>query len=233
MQTAAQIVEQLKALGQDGYKNILLKHGASEPLFGVKIEELKKIQKKVRKDHQLALDLYDTGIYDAMYLAGLVADDVAMSVAELEHWAATASCQMIAEYTVLWVAAESLHGRALGLKWIDSDVESVASSGWVTLAGLLSIKDDAELDLPEVAQLLQRVQRTIHQQPPRVRHTMNGFVAAVGSYVQPLMDAALQTAAAIGPVAGDGKAALSSAADAIAKVQKRGAIGRKRKTTKC
>jgi hypothetical protein len=36
------------------------------------VEELKKIQKRIKKDYQLALDLYDTGIYDAMYLAGLI-----------------------------------------------------------------------------------------------------------------------------------------------------------------
>ncbi|WP_295995656.1 DNA alkylation repair protein [Rugamonas sp.] len=234
---ATEIVQQLKALGQDSYKNILLKHGAAEPVFGVKIEELKKIQKQVKKNHQLALDLCDTGIYDAMYLAGLVADDVKMSKAELEHWVATSRCVMIGEYTVPWVAAESLHDRELGLAWIDSAEESVAASGWVALGGLLSIKDDADLDLPELKKLLQRVQQTIHQQAPRVRHTMNGFVVAVGSYVQPLTELALQTAATIGPVAGaddgGGKAVLSSAADAIAKVQKRGAIGKKRKTTKC
>src|SRR5947209_7953223 len=50
-----------------------MKHGAREPFFGVKIEDLKKIQKRIKKDYQLALDLYATGISDAMYLAGLIA----------------------------------------------------------------------------------------------------------------------------------------------------------------
>jgi hypothetical protein len=68
--TANEILDQIKPLGRDNYKQILLNHGVQEPVFGVKIEELKKIQKRVKKDYQLALDLYDTGIYDAMYLAG-------------------------------------------------------------------------------------------------------------------------------------------------------------------
>jgi len=33
-----------------------------EPCFGEKVEELKKIQKRIRKDYRLALDLYDTGV---------------------------------------------------------------------------------------------------------------------------------------------------------------------------
>ena len=39
--TAQEIVEQFKALGMASYKNILLNHGAKEPIFGVKISEMK------------------------------------------------------------------------------------------------------------------------------------------------------------------------------------------------
>ncbi len=73
--TAKAILEELRPLGSENYKRILLNHGVKEPCFGVKIEELKKIQKRIKKDYKLALDLYDTGVYDAMYLAGLIADD--------------------------------------------------------------------------------------------------------------------------------------------------------------
>ena len=234
--TAEEIVELLKTLGKDTYKKVLLDHGIKEPFFGVKIEELKKIQKKIKKDHRLALDLYDTGIYDAMYLAGLIADDLRMTQRDLQHWVVKANCPAVSEYTVPWVAAESLHGRELALEWIESKMENVASSGWATLSGLVAITDDAELDLAELKQLLQRVQKTIHQQPNRVRSVMNGFVIAVGSYVQALTDVALQIGAKIGPVVVDvgGTACkVPFAPDCIQKVQKRGAIGKKRKTTKC
>ncbi|MEP6820546.1 MAG: DNA alkylation repair protein [bacterium] len=234
--TAAEIVKQLKPLGKDTYKKVLLNHGVKEPLFGVKVEDLKKIQKKIKKDHQLALDLYDTGIYDAMYLAGLVADDLKMTKRDLQHWAAKANCATVSEYTVPWVAAESMHGRELALEWIESKQESVASSGWATLGSLVAIKDDAELDLAELKKLLERVQKTIHQQPNRVRSAMNGFVIAVGSYVLALTDVALQIGAKIGTVTVemDGTACkVAYSPDYIQKVQKRGAIGKKRKTTKC
>ena len=145
--TAEEIVEQLKPLGSDAYKKTLRNHGIKEPFFGVKIEELKKFQKKIKKDYRLALDLFNTGIYDAMYLAGLIADDLKMTKSDLQHWVATANCATVSEYTVPWVAAESLHGRELALEWIESKKESVASSGWATLSGLVAIKDDAELDL--------------------------------------------------------------------------------------
>jgi 3-methyladenine DNA glycosylase AlkD len=234
--TADEIVEQLKPLGTDAYRNVLRKHGVQEPVFGVKIEDLKKIQKRVKKDYRLALDLYDTGIYDAMYLAGLIADDPKMTKKDLRHWVQKANCAMLSEYTVAWVAAESPHGRELALEWIESKEENVAACGWATLGGLAAIKDDAELDLDELQELLQRVQKTIHQQPNRARYVMNGFVIAVGSYVRPLTDVALQTSARIGPVTVDMGGTACKVPDAAAyieKVQKRGAIGKKRKTTKC
>ncbi len=233
---AKEILEQLKPLGKDTYKKVLLNHGVKEPFFGVKIEELKKFQKRIKKDYQLALDLYDTGVYDAMYLAGLIADDQKMTKKDLRHWAETASCGGLSEYTVPWVAAESLHGHELALEWIESKKESIASSGWATLSGLVAIKDDAEFDLAELKQLLQRVQKTIHQQPNRVRYAMNGFVIAAGSYVKALTGLALQTAEKMGAVMVDmgGTACkVPSAAEYIQKVQKRGAIGKKRKTVKC
>src|SRR3954471_7660477 len=128
--TADDIMKQLKSLGADSYKKVLLNHGIKEPVFGVKIEELKKIQKRIKRDYQLALDLYDTGIYDAQYLAGLIADDARMTEKDLRHWLATANCAMLSEYTVPWVAAGSKHGRELALEWIDSRKEDVAAAGW-------------------------------------------------------------------------------------------------------
>jgi len=234
--TAEEIVGELKALGKDSYKKILLNHGVEEPVFGVKVEELKKIQKQVKKDYQLALDLYDTGIYDAMYLAGLIADDLKMTKKDLRRWAAQANCAATSEYTVPWVASESHHGRELALEWIESEKELVATAGWATLSSLVAIKEDADLDLAELKQLLERVRKTIHTQPNRVRYVMNAFVIAVGSYVKSLTDLALETAKKIGSVTvemGATACKVPSAAESIQKVQARGAIGKKRKTSKC
>jgi 3-methyladenine DNA glycosylase AlkD len=234
--TANEIVDELKSLGNEATKKTLLKHGAKEPFFGVKVEHLKKIQKRVKKDYQLALDLYDTGISDAMYLAGLIADDAAMTKQDLQRWVEKAYWYMLSEYTVAWVAAESKHGRELAMKWIESPKESIAAAGWATCSSLVATKGDDQLDLGGLKKLLQRVQKTIHQQPNRVRYTMNGFVIAVGCYVPALTEIALSTAKTIGDVSVDmgGTACkVPSAVDYIRKVQQRGSIGKKRKTAKC
>ncbi|MBI3819440.1 MAG: DNA alkylation repair protein [Planctomycetes bacterium] len=234
--TVDEIVKELKALGKEAYKNVLKNHGVQEPFFGVKIEELKKIQKRVRKNYQLALDLYDTGIYDAMYLAGLVADDFKMTKKNLKHWAEKASCNMLSEYTVPWVAAESGHGRELALEWIESKNAKIAATGWATLSGIVAMTDDAKLNMAELKQLMDRVRETIRRQPDRVQYVMNGFLIAVGSYVGSLSDAALQTAEKLGPIVvgmGNTECKVPYAPDYIQKARKRGSLGKKRKTVKC
>jgi 3-methyladenine DNA glycosylase AlkD len=235
-ESAAKIVEELKSLGSDSTKRVLMKHGAQEPFFGVKIEHLKKIQKRIKMDYQLALDLYDTGISDAMYLAGLIADDARMTRKDLQRWVKGAYWYMLSEYTVPWVASGSKHGRDLALEWIESKNELIASAGWATLSSLVATKDDAELDLPELKKLLARIEKTIHKQPNRVRGAMNQFVIAVGGYVKSLTDLAIKTGEKIGQVEvdmGDTSCQVPFAPDYIRKIQKRGTIGKKRKSAKC
>ena len=234
--TAQEIVKQIKPLGNESYRKTLSRHGVAGKVFGVKIEELKKIQKKVKKDYKLALDLYDTGIYDAMYLAGLIADDAKMTKADLRRWAKKSTSHATSQYTVAWVAAESAHGRELALEWIESADEKIASSGWATLASLVSIKDDAELDLGELKKLLARVEKTIHKAPNWVRYNMNSFVIALGCMVKGLTREAKQAAEKIGPVTvdmGDTACVVPSARMYIEKVEQRGSLGKKRATARC
>lgn len=234
--TVQQILDEIRPLGLDSYKRTMMNHGVPEPIFGVKIEDLKKIQKRIKKDHQLALDLWDTGVYDARYLAGLIADDLRMTKPQLKKWATQADCFGLREWTVPWVAASGKFGRELGLEWIESKKEGIASTGWATLSSLVSIKPDAELDLEEWKGLLDRVAEKIHSQPDRVRDVMNRFVIAVGSYCLPLKEKALEAAARIGKVdvdMGGTACKVPDAAEYIAKVEARGSLGKKRKSAKC
>lgn len=234
--TAKEVVAELSKLGSESIKKVLMRHGAREPFFGVKIEDLKKIQKRLKKDHALALELYDTGISDAMYLAGLICDPQEMKKGDLERWVKKAYWGMLSEYTVPWVAAESRHGLEVARKWIDSTKELIAAAGWATFSSLVAIKPDSELDLPELDRLLGRVQAEIHQAPNRVRYAMNGFVISIGSYVRPLADRAKATARAIGQVEVAMGGTACKTPDALAyikKVEQRGKAGVKRKTAFC
>lgn len=229
-------MEELQKLGSPSIKKVLLDHGAVEPFFGVKVADLKPIEKRLRPNYDLALQLYATGNSDAMYLAGLITDDMKMTKEDLQTWVSQAKWSLHSESTVPWVASGSGHGRELALEWIESPVEAIASAGWRTLSCLTQIKPDAELDLDEYKALLTRVKHTIHQVSNRVRYCMNGFVINCGTNVKPLTDDAIQCAKEIGEVTvmmGATACQVPYAPERIADAVAKGQIGKKRKTAKC
>ena len=238
MSTIASIMADLKKKGSEKTRTIYARHGmAGKPMFGVSIADLKVIAKTIKGQQALACGLYETGNLDAMYLAGMVADGSRMTADQLTAWAEGAEgLQMISEYTVPWVAVENAQGRELAKRWMASKKEHVASSGWTTYSGLVATKADADLDLAEIAGLLNRVVQGIGGAQNRVRHTMNGFVIAVGSYVRPLLKQAKSAAKLIGNVSvdvGDTACQVPLAMAYIQKIESAGRAGKKRKTIRC
>lgn len=80
------IMKELKNLGDEQIKHIYIKHGAKEPLYGVTTGKLKPIVKKIKKNYKLSMELYETGNYDAMYLAGMIAEPDKMSKTDFDKW---------------------------------------------------------------------------------------------------------------------------------------------------
>ena len=154
----------------------------------------------------------------------------------VQRWLDGASCPALSEFSVPWVAAGSPDGWAAGLKWIDSKKAHEAAAGWSTLAGIVSMKPDAELDLDLLRRLLARVETQIHAAPNRVRYAMNAFVISVGGYVKPLAAEALRTGKAVGVVQvdmGDTSCKVPGIVETLGKIKARGALGKKRRTVKC
>ncbi|MGZ5190332.1 MAG: DNA alkylation repair protein [Flavisolibacter sp.] len=232
--TAKEILAELKSMGKESIQHVYANHGAPSNHWGVKIGDMKKIQKKVKKDYQLSLELYDSGISDAQYFAGLIADETKMTKKDLQHWADTASWSMVSEYTVAWIAAESAHGWDLAFKWIDSKNESIQTSGWNTLASWVMLKPDDQLDIKELKLLLKRVEKELHNSTDRVKYAMNSFLIAAGAYVKELTPEAQRIAKAIGKFTidmGDTACKVPYALEYIQKVIDRGA--KKKKMARC
>lgn len=234
--TKDEVMKELEAFGDEGTKKILINHGAKEPFFGVKVQDLKKLVKKIKKDHELSLELYETGNSDAMYLAGLIADESKISKKDLDNWVKKAYWYMLSEFTVPWVAADSPHGFDLGLKWIESKTEGIAAAGWATLASWTGVTADEDLDLSKLEKLLDHVGKEIHEAPNRVRYVMNGFVIAMGGNVAELTEKAKEIGEKIGKVSvsmGKTSCKVPLATDYIKKMVDKNRIGKKRKSARC
>jgi 3-methyladenine DNA glycosylase AlkD len=231
-----EIMQELEKLGSEQTKQIYMNHGVREPYFGVKIGDLKKLVKYVIKDHELGLQLFNSGNHDAMYLAGLSVNPKIISKETLQEWAKKAYWYLIAEYTVAGVAAESDYALELAREWMKSEEEMIVVCGWSTYSNYISITPDEKLDIEEIKTLLSQVKNTIHGERNRVRYVMNGFVLSVGCYIPELIEDAKQVAEVIGKVhvdVGNTACKVPLATEYIKKVEDKNRVGMKRKTCIC
>jgi len=234
--TFIEIMTELEKLSDEQTKKTLMRHGAREPFFGVKVADLKTILKKTKKHHELSLQLFATGNSDAMYLAGLMADETKISKEQLNDWVQNAYWSYLNEFAVPWVASETKFGFELGQEWIQSDIENIVAAGWSTLSSYAAITPDEKLDIKVYSQLLDKVANEIHEAPNRVRQTMNAFVIAVGTYVKDLSDKSLATALKMGKVYVDMNGTSCKVPSAVEYINKNinaGKIGIKRKIARC
>ncbi len=232
----ADVLQALAAKATATTKRTLMRHGAPEPLFGVRIGDLKPLQRQLKGNQEVALELFATGNSDAMYLAGLIADGRAMTRRQLDAWAKGSSWHMIASCAVAWVAAEHPDGCEIARKWIDAKAPLVAIAGWSTLAAIASTTPDAALPIDDLRALLDRCATRIHSEPDRVRYVMNSFVICCGTYVAPLAEDAMATAKRIGPVSvdmGDTACQVPEAAAYILKSRRGQPVAPKRKSLRC
>ena len=237
MNTITEVMAELKQKGNPARIKMLAKHGAPVgQVYGVSVADMKLIAKKIKGEQDLACELYESGNGDASYLAGMVAKGSLMTEKQLNAWAESANWQMVSEYTIPGVATENKNARTLAIAWIESEKESVASCGWNTYSGYVTVTPDESLDMGEIEALLKKIEKEIDRAPNRVKYTMNGFVIAVGCYVLPLMKQAKATAKKLGKVEVDMQGTACKvplAGDYIVKVEKMGRAGKKRKTIKC
>lgn len=226
----------LKAHGTEQTRKIYRRHGAHDPLYGVKISDLKVVLKSHRNNHRLAIELWESGNSDAMYLAALMADKKQASPKLLRGWMQDAYWYLLSESAVAALAAESAHGWGLGLEWIQAQQEMVVAGGWAALSSWISLSDDEHIDIAAVRGHLKDISAHIHGAQNRVRYGMNNYVICVGSYITQLYAEALDTAHTIGAVTvdmGETSCKTPLASAYIEKIHNMGRTGKKRSYARC
>lgn len=230
------VMQELEALGKERTKKIYISNGAHEPLFGVATGEMKPIAKKIKNNQPLAEQLYNTGNYDVMYFAGIIADPKAMTEADFDRWMDAAYFYMLSDYVVAVTLAETDIAQEVSDKWIKSGEELRMSAGWSCYCWLLGNRPDGEFSESKLANMLEMVSNTIHDSPERTKYAMNNFIYTVGVSYLPLHDKAVETAKAVGPVEvkrDKKKSSFLIASERIQKEADKGRLGFKRKYVRC
>ncbi|MFP2909661.1 DNA alkylation repair protein [Pyxidicoccus sp. 3LFB2] len=191
-------MRELESLGSEQTRKTLLRHGAPEPLFGVKLGDLEKLRKRIKTNAGLAEALWDTGNADARMLATMVADAAAMSWEHLDAWARALNWHSLVDVFTNNVALRSPHARKAVETWASLPGEMQGRAGWQLLAALATKTEQLADD--ELSTWLPRIEQGIHSAQNRVRESMNSALIAIGGRGGALRDTALEVAKRIGKV---------------------------------
>jgi 3-methyladenine DNA glycosylase AlkD len=230
------VMRELESLGTAHTRKSYLSRGVREPLFGVATGAMKPLKKQIGVDQALADRLWDSGNYDAMYFAGMIADVGVMTEADFDRWMDGAYGPMLSDSVVAVTLAESSLAKSVADRWIRGGDEERAAAGWACYEWLLGWRPDDHFEPENVRELLELAAATIHAASPRLKRAMNRFIVAVGVSYRPLHDEALRAADAIGSVevvSNGAVATLGSAAEQIRKTAAKGRIGFKRRAVRC
>lgn len=230
------VMHELELLGTERTKKIYMQQGAREPLNGVTTGAMKPIFRQIKINQDLAEALYATGNYDAMYLAGMIADPKAMTDADFDRWMDRAYFYMISDFIVVVTLSESEIAQSVSDRWIADGRELYGSAGYSCYCWLLGNRKDDYFSKEKLDAMLESVVRTIHGRPDRTKYAMNRFVATVGISYLPLHEKAMTVAKSIGTVEvfrGKTKLSVAVAAEEIEQAAAKGRLGFKRKHVWC
>lgn len=148
--------------------------------FGCKTGDLRKLAKKIKTDHDLAMKLWKTGNLDAQLLAILIMKPKELSANELDTMVREARFPWVAEWLQSYIIKEhpADEKEALRGKWMKkSEKDSwAARAGWHLTASMIN-KGEADLDIES---LLDRIEKEMPKAPPETKWTMNNTLAAIG-----------------------------------------------------
>jgi len=216
--TVTQAMVALEARGSEQTRTTYLRHGAREPLFGVRFGDLRPLAKQIGRDQALARQLWASGNCDARLLACMVSDPAQVSEAEMDDWLADIDAYFLVDTFVAEVASKVPGQRERAERWIASERDRASQAGW----DLMSYAAMAEADVPDryfEAQLDVIAQR-ITSYGNWTRRSASNSITGIGLRNDTLEAAARRTAARMGHVEFDPGQTACVMPDPIAYLEK-------------
>lgn len=217
---AQDILAMLKKLGKPQTAAIYERYGTGENVFGVLTSELTKLQKKIKVDHALALELWKTGNAEARALALQVADPAKLTRADADGLLKDGPVRFVGYY-LSGLLARSPIAEPTMRAWMSSPDEYRREMGYGILSARLKHDPDSVSDA-EAGKLLATIEQEIHRSPNWARYAMNGALIAIGIFKPALRQKAIAAAKRIGKVEVDHGETYCKTPDAVPYIQKAG-----------
>ena len=173
---AKEVLAGLEALGSEKVRAQNAKKGAGENQFGVRMGDIRKIAKKLKTNHPLALELWATGNVEARLVAILTMKPKELSTDELDAMVRSVTFEWVADWLNSYIVKNHPERETLRQKWMQDPDPMAARAGW-NLTKIRVVNSPEGLNIPA---LLDRIEAEMGTASPIAQWTMNFVLAETG-----------------------------------------------------
>ena len=192
--TPDETLTRLRALSDESTRARNEKNGAGSDQFGVRLGDIRGLAKEIKADHDLALELWETGNVDARLLAILLLKPKRLSADELDRMVRSARFVHVADWLNAYVVKKHPKKESLREGWMADEDPWAARAGWALTSGRIA----GSADGLDVGALLDRIEAEMGDAPPELQWTMNDCLAGIGIHLPEYRDRALAIGEALG-----------------------------------
>lgn len=206
------ILADLKAMGSEKSRAGMARFGiATDKAFGVSVVELRKYGRAYKKQHDVALALWKTGIHEAQMLAAIIDDPAQVTPEQMDDWVKDFDSWDVTDTACTGLFDKTPHAIAKAIEWSERVPEFEKRAGFALIAGL-AWHSKTELDATFIKFLL-IIKREAHDDRNFVKKAVNWALREIGKRNVALNKEALAWAEDIQKI--DSKSARWIAADAL------------------
>lgn len=183
----------------------------TEYALGVPLPQLRKVAKEIGVNHDLAAELWNTGLHEARLVAAFIDDPALVTERQLEEWAVAFDSWDVCDQVCSNLFDRTPFAVRKAKEWSGRKEEFVKRAGFVLMASL-SVHDKDASDRLFVS-FLSVIKRESKDERNFVRKAVNWALRQIGKRNRNLNKAAVRTARDIRKM--DNKTARWIAADAL------------------
>ncbi|MGZ1491746.1 DNA alkylation repair protein [Brevibacterium sediminis] len=173
MTTSTEVLATLASLEDEKIRAVNARHGDDH---AVNLTKLRAVAKDLKKNDELASELWDSGDTAARLVAILIMRPKAWSEAQLDEMLRDSRVPKVHGWLVSYIVKKSPHAEALRRSWMDDPDPVVASAGWALTSERVNRKPEG-LDLTG---LLDVIEAEMSDAPERLQWAMNETLSYIG-----------------------------------------------------
>ncbi len=191
--SCARALNELQALGEQRNIDGMARFGIrAKIVYGVAKPKMDLLARRIGKDHQLALELWATGVQDARILAGMIDLPEEVTAAQMESWVRDFDNWDVCDGTCCHLFVFAAPAWKKALEWSRREEEFVKRAGFALMA-YLAYRDKRGTDA-QIHRLLPVMEREAFDDRNFVKKAVNWALRNIGKRNIRLNRAAIRTA---------------------------------------